>query len=375
MAQSTRSSARSLRDITTVDADLHLNIPMTRLAEYIEDPWVRDLVEEYGTPGGGGGYNAGYVAEEENITSTHGTAITTDEIVRVQEDVGVDMSIVQPGTHSTFARKTQKPVVTEELLKAHNTWVAERVIDIDEGIFGCITLPDWNPDLALEELDRYGDHEGFVSAHNWLGSDTLWGEHVNDPILEKLVELDVPLLLHVGGGTAGRPHPSKRTLNETILPRMSDAALSQVFNLIFNGAFDKYPDLDVIIGEAGIHWITAAAWKGDEYYQSYSEDVKITERLRELGQDHLQRMPSEYVFDNFYVTTQPIALPERATETEALLEACRAEEMFLFSTDWPHMTVDTPDWVFDQRAIDEEMAEQICHGNAEDVFRLPVSAT
>jgi len=38
-----------------------------------------------------------------------------------------------------------------------------------------------------------------------------------------------------------------------------------VFNLIFNGTIDKYPALNVIIGEVGVDWIPKGAWAGDEY--------------------------------------------------------------------------------------------------------------
>jgi predicted TIM-barrel fold metal-dependent hydrolase len=139
------------------------------------------------------------------------------------------------------------------------------------------------------------------------------------------------------------------------------------------GVFDKFPDLDVVVQEAGTHWIPYLAYRTDEYYQIDSEDVKLAERLYNRDQEYLERLPSEYIFENMYVTTQPIALPPRADQVEAMLTLERAADMFMFSTDWPHNAMDATDWLFDAPAIDADLREHIFHDNAASVHRFPDS--
>jgi predicted TIM-barrel fold metal-dependent hydrolase len=147
--------------------------------------------------------------------------------------------------------------------------------------------------------------------------------------------------------------------------------MANVVNMVMTGVFDKFPGLDVVAQEAGTHWIPYLAYRTDEYYQIDSEDVKLAERLYDQDQEYLERLPSEYIFDNLYVTTQPIALPPRADHVEAMLTLTRAADMFMFSTDWPHNALDTFDWITDTRGIDDDLRASILYENALHVLRFP----
>jgi len=83
-------------------------------------------------------------------------------------------------------------------------------------------------------------------------------------------------------------------------------------------------------------------------------------------------MPSEYLFDNVYVTTQPMEFISIKSRSHArhLLELCHADEMFMHSSNWPHHSVNPVDWLFDL-PISDETRDRIAHGNAESVFRFP----
>ncbi|MFW5918350.1 MAG: amidohydrolase family protein, partial [Haloferacaceae archaeon] len=66
-------------------------------------------------------------------------------------------------------------------------------------------------------------------------------------------------------------------------------------------------------------------------------------------------------------STQPIALPDR--NKDAMLRLCEADRTFMYSSDWPHHTLDPVNWVFDP-AIDDELREAILHGTAERCYGL-----
>jgi predicted TIM-barrel fold metal-dependent hydrolase len=189
-----------------------------------------------------------------------------------------------------------------------------------------------------------------------------------------MVDLDLPLQLHFGGISH---HPtsllseSKRTYIEHVMVRIGEGVIATVLNIVLTGVFDKYPEMDVIINEAGTNWIPHVAFRADNWYQNSPEDIGLSPRMREMDERYLDKMPSEYIREDMYVTTQPISLPRNPRLARGLLDASFAEDTFLFSTDWPHSAIDGPNWVFDNPQIDEDLMERIFRGNAREVYRPP----
>lgn len=361
-----------VKDYHIIDTDFHLNVPGEKLIPYIDNSTVKRKCEEVGVPEKSAGLMGAYAKDTTvNAERIHGSAITTEEIVEVKEETGADEVICQPNNSLPFPHSNYE-VMKNELLTAYNDWLVERVIDVDEGIYGALAVPDWNIDLALEELERYGEEKGIVAAQNWIPGYKPLGHKANDPWLEKVVSLDLPILLHVGGGSrpSGTLQSDPITSYVAFLGTPSGQNMKVVANMITSGMFDKYPELEIIIGEAGTNWIPAVAHRMDDIYQRQSEDVCLTERMIEMDQQYLSKMPSEYIWDHLYFTTQPIALPENRNEVEAILTTCHADEMYLFSTDWPHSTVDSANWVID-KVRNEETRKNIYHKNAQKAFRLP----
>jgi predicted TIM-barrel fold metal-dependent hydrolase len=361
---------------TVIDADFHLQLPLKKLNRYVDDPMLRDKLEKHGPPREPVlGWKGGYATDSEESAETfHGVAIDREEIADVATDFGLDAVVVDPGTHVPFAA-ARYPTLKNVLLRAYNNYVLEHVVDVDEGIFAAMVVPSWDPELAVAELDRVGDEQGIVGAQGFFSKMQPWGALEYDPVFDVLTDKDLPLLLHPLGIT-GRFDPisdTMRTWPELQVVGVGHNMMANVVNLVMTGVFDKFPGLDVVAQEAGTHWIPYLAYRTDEYYQIDSEDVKLAERLYNRDQEYLERLPSEYIFENMYVTTQPIALPPRADQVEAMLTLERAADMFMFSTDWPHNAMDATDWLFDAPAIDADLRERIFHDNAASVHRFPDS--
>ena len=56
----------------------------------------------------------------------------------------------------------------------------------------------------------------------------------------------------------------------------------------------------------------------------------------------LTRMPSEYIRDHCYLSTQPIEEPENPQHLIDLFNMIDAENMLLYSSDYPHWDFDSP---------------------------------
>jgi 2,3-dihydroxybenzoate decarboxylase len=154
------------------------------------------------------------------------------------------------------------------------------------------------------------------------------GRYLDDPayegLFERAQELGAPIYLH-----PTTPHPA--VMDAWFAPYVGDGLHlaswgfaaetgTHVLRLIYSGLFDKFPRLQMIIGHLG-EMLPFAAYRVDRYYG-----------LGGSGSGNkLQRLPSEYLRGNFYVTTSGNFC---APAFECTLEVMGADRV-MFSVDYP----------------------------------------
>ena len=100
--------------------------------------------------------------------------------------------------------------------------------------------------------------------------------------------------------------------------------------MIFEGLFEQYRDLKVVLIECGFGWLPALGWRLDKHWERMRDEVP-----------HLKRPPSEYIREHFWVSTQPM---EEAEEPDHVIDAMRwiGFDRILFASDYPHWDFDDP---------------------------------
>ena len=146
--------------------------------------------------------------------------------------------------------------------------------------------------------------------------------------------------------------------NHDFMVTYSLLAVNQVMSMIFDGLFERFPALQVVLVEHANSWILPLMWRMDAIYEARKADLP-----------HLRRKPSEYVKDQLWLTTQPLDYPEDRGEMRKAMEWMEAERLLLFSSDYPHWTFDDPKWVV--RQIPEQLRDAIMFENGIKVFNLP----
>lgn len=364
-----------VHDEFIIDTDVHLDLSMMEnLYPYMDDRIVDkldrplgnyqfeaiDWLPTWGNEGGGVGVDS------------NGAAKDGEDILEMMEQMGTDVPLVTPGMNSL--PQVNYPRMKEEVCRAYNDYVLDNVTNVHENIRCQMMIPLWNPEATVEELERIGDEEDVAGAYAWFGKYWRLGDPEYDQVFEKLIELDLPLTMHLD--VASYPDPSTpmggsiRTWIEAIGFAPCMHTMMNTVNMIVTGVFDKYPELNIVYQEGGYHWLPFVAYRLDEFYQHTPEDIQLAERMYDQGKKYLDRMPSEYLFDHFYFSTQPVCIPDNPRHYEWLLEIEQAEKTMMFATDWPHSTNDPPTWIFDNSSIDEELKESMFRGNAEEVYRL-----
>jgi predicted TIM-barrel fold metal-dependent hydrolase len=91
--------------------------------------------------------------------------------------------------------------------------------------------------------------------------------------------------------------------------------------------------------------------------------------MRQSEAPMLKRLPSEYMRENCYYTTQPLEV----THPKALavtLEMINAETQLLFASDWPHFDFDLPQMICELGCLSEQAKRNIMGLNAARIFNL-----
>jgi predicted TIM-barrel fold metal-dependent hydrolase len=102
-------------------------------------------------------------------------------------------------------------------------------------------------------------------------------------------------------------------------------------SLVAEGVFEEFPTLRFGFIEGGICWAPYVMWRLDRMYPALKAEVP-----------YLKKLPSEYILNNCYFSTQPIEEPDNPHYLLQLFEMLRAERTVIFASDYPHWDFDNP---------------------------------
>ncbi|GAA4692316.1 amidohydrolase family protein [Pseudonocardia yuanmonensis] len=244
------------------------------------------------------------------------------------------------------------------LAAAVNDWQVEQWLERDERLRASVTVPFEFPDLAAAEIDRSSAHPGFVQVLLYPRTAAPLGRRQYWPIYEAACRAGLPVGIHAASTTPGpitaTGWPSYYIEDHTGL---AVAFQAQVVSLIFNGVFDRFPGLRVVLLEGGFAWVPALAHRLDALHARLGEEVP-----------DLRYPPSHYLRTHIRITTQPMEEPERAADLVPLLREVGAD-LLMFSTDYPHWDFDDPYRAFRTR-VPPDLRRRIMHDNACATYRL-----
>jgi uncharacterized protein len=361
-----RTVAQEQVPVRVVDCDIH---PMPKKGELTPfyEPRFRTLFENRGVGAGNGVY---YDAPD----YAHAFAMRTDSFPgdgnfagsdpdllfrHVVLEAGSDLLILGPQTgggqtgeelHATAAATNLWQDAC--WLDGHNNW--------HQRYRGSIMAAIEEPESAAREIEKWAEHPYMAQILIDCEMRPAWGDPRYDPVWAAAVRHDIPVACHLGRRQHNELPMSPvgfMTFNHDLMVSYALVAANQVMSLIFDGVFDRFPTLRIVLIEHGFQWILPLMWRMDAVYAA---------RGPENG---LKRKPSEYVKDHIWLTTQPLEMPEDKVEFNRALEWMEADKLLLFSSDYPHWTFDDPRWV--AKHLPERMREAIMFQNGLDLFKLP----
>jgi len=273
-------------------------------------------------------------------------------------EAGSDVGILEPGGRSHFL-----PEVNSAIMTAVNHWIDNHWLDKTNNWHGrwrgsiCASIDD--PRGTAREIEYWAGHPYMSQILIKAEPRPAWGDPKYDPVWAAAVKHDLPVSCHLSRSRHEElpmPPVGFPSYNHDFMVTYSLLAANQVQSLIFDGVFERFPTLKIILVEHAFTWILPLMWRMDAVWAARKSDVP-----------HVRRKPSDYVKDHIWFTTQPLDYPEDKLELTNALEWMEADKILLFSSDYPHWTFDDPRWVI--KHIPERMRTAIMRDNGIAVYK------
>jgi uncharacterized protein len=272
------------------------------------------------------------------------------------EQAGVTYAILIPLTITGMAN----PEHEAAMCAATNAWMADRWLG-DYNKHGryrgsIMVCPDL-PETAIEEIERWSRHGGFVQVMIPPMARGSYGLPQYLPVFETAARHRLPVAIHINRtpGMALLSPVGFVSYYFEFHPQYTMYYFPHVASLVMSGVFARLPELRFVLVEGGVCWLTPFTWRLDHYWQRFGSEVPW-----------LDRPPSDYIRRQVLVTTQPL---ERPTETKRLHEYISwmgSQKMVMFSTDYPHWDYDHPEPTL--RRLPADLRERFAYGNAANLY-------
>ncbi|MFN8526441.1 MAG: amidohydrolase family protein [Chloroflexota bacterium] len=346
-----------------IDCDIHPNLKHPKaLHPYMSERW-RKHAELIGGRGHGGSYypRANPNAARWDSWPPNGLPPASDlDFMRHQllDTWSMDYGIFQPLLGAGGQANLE---YSQAMADATNEWQLAEWIDLEPRLRAGLVVPYEDGDLTAETIRRFGDNKGFVQLMLAIRTSEPLGRRKYWKMYETACEYDLPVGIHFGGQgggpITGAGWPSMYVEDHA---GMSAPFQSQVASYIFEGVFERFPTLKIVLIEGGFAWAPSLAWRMDQAYKKLHGEVP-----------HLKKLPSEYFAEHFWFTTQPMEEPENPNHFMHLIEQLPwLQDKLMFATDYPHWDFDAPDEALPKIKLPEGFEPKVMAENARKLYKL-----
>lgn len=244
------------------------------------------------------------------------------------------------------------------LAAASNDQLADAIRNHPGRLAGLAAVAPQNPAQAAKEIDRGMNSLGLngivINSHTrgeYLDDENFW------EIFEAAEAADAAIYIHPRTPSPAMLQPYlERGLDQAILGFGAEVAL-HVVALITSGVFDRFPRLRIVIGHAGEglpYWL----YRIDYMQRHYREAVR--------GARKLEKLPSEYLKSNVFITSSGVAWEPAILFAQQVLGVSQV----MYAMDYPYQASVDEVAVSDQFAMSDAAKKAFFQTNAQRVFNI-----
>jgi 2,3-dihydroxybenzoate decarboxylase len=281
-----------------------------------------------------------------------------EQRIRHMDETGIDkavLALTSPGAQPILDVEEAKGIA-----RRANNYLAGHVQAHPDRYIGMTTVAPQDPAWSASEIVRGATELGFKGVQ--INSHTQ-GEYLDDPkfdpIFRALAETGQPLYIH--------PSTPPDAMIGPLLEAGLDGAIfgfgvetgMHLLRLITTGIFDRYPDLQIMVGHAGEalpYW----AYRLDFMHQAGVRSQRYA-RMKPLGKTIL-----EYLRSNVLITTSGMAWPPAI---RFLIDNI-GEDRVMYAMDYPYQYLADEVRTHDLLDISATQKKKLMQSNAERWFRL-----
>jgi predicted TIM-barrel fold metal-dependent hydrolase len=336
---------------------------LEELAAYVPEPWRTKLLQRR-IVHPHNGYPNPIATHRRDAAPPSGGQPGSDPAFVVSdliERFGMDYAVLVGESAQLAISAMANPDAAAALASGYNDWLVDCWFRADARFLGSIFIATQDPLLAAREIERVGAHPQFVQVNVGSGARFPYGQRFYYPIYETAERLNLPIAVHPlteGSHIFGAPTPAGYPSYYYEYHTLATTALqAHLASLIAEGVFERFPRLRFVFVEGSVGWLAPLLWRMDKEWKSLRSETPWVRRL-----------PSAYVRDHIRLTTQPLDEPDDPAHLRQLLAMFPAEEILMFSSDYPHWDFDDPTRVFNDFPAD--FRRRIFYDNARQLYGL-----
>lgn len=348
-----------------VDTDVH-NSPGTALLPFLSERWREYLTLVGGERGATQATPLRLTARPnanrlDTVTPSGGIGGSDPDFARTQllDEYGLSAAII---SHIKATSGRHPLALQLDRIRALNDYNAAIWLAADPRWHASINTMHTDPAWSATEIARCHEKSTrYVQVLVEPHTERPAGDPMYWPIYQAAVERGLPVAFHVHGISNLRSGVGEQTFYFEARTALPAYAQGLVASLIFNGVFERFPDLKVVLIELQWSWAVPLAWRMDAAFELMRAEVA-----------HLTAKPSEHFSRHFWFTTQPNFDPEHREQFEEVYDMFERHgfgDRLMFSSDYPHWDMDSP---FESlpRGLAPDRKRRILESNAQDLYRL-----
>ena len=331
-----------------IDGDFHNELNSIKdLYPYLSKSW-QTHIETHGVRGPQGGYYPRFMDHREDARPPSGR-VSGSEVGHSAKDYldpyNVAHAICIP---LTPAGRQLNFDLDAALATAVNDWQINEWLDPEPRLRASIAISVENPAAAVAEIERVAHDKRFVQVQFGGRPQEPMGRRKYWPIYEAAAKHGLHIMSHAFG-SYGNPITGAGWASFYVEDHVgpAQAAQANIVSLVAEGVFEEFPTLKFVSVENGFGWVPSLMWRMDSAWSLLKSEVP-----------RMKRLPSEYIREHVYLTTQPVEEPHRPQEFVQMLDQFGDMiDHLLFASDYPHWDSDDPDFALPNQVPDEIKAK------------------
>jgi len=306
----------------------------------------------------------GFYMSSPSARAQHIMRCLTDlDALRLQhmDEAGIDMQVLaltSPGV------QVMDSATAVSFARVANDFVADAVRRHPTRFAAMIAVAPQDPAAAAKEIERGVNQLGMRSVV--INSHTQ-GEYLSDPkfwdIFAAAEALNVPIYLHPNALPPKMLEPFQECGLDGAIYGFGVETGLHALRIVTAGVFDRFPKLQMIIGHMG-EALPFWAYRLD-YMHRATVQSKRYESVKPL-----QKKPSDYLRENFFITNSGVAWEPAIAFTQKVVGV----ERVLYAMDYPYQYAVEEVTTLDNMAMSAEHKRMFFQTNAERVFGIDAGA-